>query len=384
MTAKNRWIVMAAVLTGGGACGVVEVRNPGASQEDPPRVAMREGADMCVSDLAPLEEARKAGTGDVKPCDAAYAFVRRCGASHRDAVALETELCANFTAAQTKAAIEKLKTSVKKSDVGADPPKEFWPRVNISGALASYYQPSGPSLDGLRLFGVALARLEDLKPTDAKSVAILNDARKLRTDTMKFEQDVSRLASAPSCEELTSFEKGSTGVGDVTTDRYRRVSMSRRDEQISVRRQDIQKRTTKPLRLAEVDLSDVRKLIAEARALPAGITCFDADAAKTTIAEVETWATSLESQIAEEEKCRASPACMGARVAEQLCPVIEERRETAAAITTEKRNPAGVVNLATLHDLGEKLQYEDSMITRLKAEYAAAAKKPFTSSACSR
>lgn len=193
-----------------------------------------------------------------------------------------------------------------------------------------------------------------------------------------------RLAPAPSCDEIASFEKGATGVGDVTADRYRRVARSRRDEQISVRRQEVQKRTTQPLRLAEADLTDVRKLIVEARALPDGITCFDAEAAKTTSAEVEQWATSLEGQIAEEEKCRATPACMDARIAEQLCPVLDERRETAAAITTEKRNPAGVVNLATLHDLGQKLQYEDAMIARLKSEYAVAAKKLFTSAACSR
>jgi len=107
---------------------------------------------------------------------------------------------------------------------------------------------------------------------------------------------------------------------------------------------------------------------------PAGITCFDPDAAKTTTAEVEQWATSLENQIAEEERCRATPACMGARIAEQICPVLDERRETAAQISTEKRNPAGVVNLAVLHDLGQKLQYEDATIARLKAEFATAAR----------
>lgn len=383
MTVKRTGLVIA-MLVGVEACGIVQVRDPGAGQSagDPPRVAMREAGDPCAADLSGLQDARKAKTGDVNACDAAYALARRCGASHPEVAAVETELCANFAASQTAAATEKLKTSVKRSDVGAPPPKEFWPRVNISGALAAIYQPSGPSFDGLRLFGVALARLEDLKPTDAKSAAILADARKLRADTIAFERDVANIGT--SCDALNQFDQGAANVGAVTADRYKLVSQTERAKQVGVRRQEIQKRTTKTLRLAEANLDDVRKLIAEACALPAGITCFDPEAAKTTTAEVETWATSLEGQIAEEEKCRATPACMGARVAEQLCPVLDERRETAAAITTEKRNPAGVVNLATLHDLGQKLQYEDAMIARLKSEYAAAAKKPFTAGACSR
>jgi hypothetical protein len=378
-------LVVALGLLQGAACGVVDVRNVGSgrnTQGDPPRVPL-DGADVCAPDPS-LEEARKAKTGDVKACDAAYSFARRCSANHPEAVAVESEVCASFLEVQTNAAVEKLKKSIKRSDVGADTPTEFWPRLNMSGALAGYFQPSGPSFDGLRLFGVALARLDDLKPTDARSVAILGDARKLRADTIKFEQDVSALAPSPSCDAISSFETGATRVGDVTADRYRRVGRSRRDEQVGLHRQEIQKRTTKPLRLAEANLDDVRKLIAETRPLPAGITCFDPDAAKVTAGEVQAWATSLESQIAAEEKCRATPACMGARIAEQLCPILDERRETAAAISTERSNPAGVVNLATLHDLGQKLQYEDAMIARLKSEYATAAKRPFTTGACSR
>lgn len=384
MTVKQTWLVAMVALMGVDACGIVQVRDPGAGQSagDPPRVAMREAGDACAADLSGLQDARKAKTGDVNACDAAYALARRCGASHPEVAAVETELCANFAATQTAAATEKLKTSVKKSDVGAPPPKEFWPRVNVSGALASIYQPSGPSFDGLRLFGVALARLEDLKPTDSRSVAILTDARKLKTDTIAFERDVANIGTT--CDALNQFDQNATKVGEVTADRYRLVSQTERAKQVGARRAEIQKRTTKVHRLAEEDLGDVRKLIAEARALPAGITCFDPEAAKATTAEVETWATSLEGQLAEEEKCRATPACMGARIVEQLCPILDERRETAAAITTEKRNPAGVVNLSTLHDLGEKLQYEDSMIARLKSEYAAAARKAFSAGACSR
>ena len=74
----------------------------------------------------------------------------------------------------------------------------------------------------------------------------------------------------------------------------------------------------------------------------------------------------------------------GARIAEQLCPTLVDRRETAAQIAAERRSPGGVVNLSTLHDPGEKLQYNDAMIAKLSAEYTAAAKAPFTELARSR
>ncbi|MBX3203343.1 MAG: hypothetical protein KF850_39720 [Labilithrix sp.] len=61
-----------------------------------------------------------------------------------------------------------------------------------------------------------------------------------------------------------------------------------------------------------------------------------------------------------------------------------DKKEAQQQIAAERANPSGVVGLRTLHDLGERVQYDDASIGSLKRDYQSLAKKPFTEAACSR
>lgn len=87
---------------------------------------------------------------------------------------------------------------------------------------------------------------------------------------------------------------------------------------------------------------------------------------------------SMKSRIDAETKCRATPACMGERIAALACSAISDRRGAAQAIVDEKKNPAGVIDLVKLHDLGQAVQDLDARIATWKKQYLATMKKPFT------
>ena len=147
------------------------------------------------------------------------------------------------------------------------------------------------------------------------------------------------------------------------------------------------------------DLTDVRPQIARTKENADRIRCLQADrpgsdgeaighGIDVNKDRVESWASRVEELLADELKCRASPECMAKRVidgtAAAICPIIADRNEALRQIAAERANPAGVVNLATLHDLGERVQIDNGYIAKLKAEYARAAKKPFNEGSCPR
>lgn len=147
------------------------------------------------------------------------------------------------------------------------------------------------------------------------------------------------------------------------------------------------------------DLTDIRPSITRTKENAARIRCLqkerpgsDGEAIGHGInvseERVEKWASRVEELLADESKCRASPECMAKRVIDgtgpEMCPIIADRNEALRQIAAERANPAGVVNLATLHDLGERVQIDNSNIAKLKAEYARAAKRPFNEGSCPR
>ena len=83
-----------------------------------------------------------------------------------------------------------------------------------------------------------------------------------------------------------------------------------------------------------------------------------------------------------EKQCRATPACMGARIAVLICDELGQRRALVQQIATEKANPSGVVNLATLHDLGTSIQSLDAMLADARAAYVKWVHKPLNERAC--
>jgi len=138
---------------------------------------------------------------------------------------------------------------------------------------------------------------------------------------------------------------------------------------------------------------DVRPSIARVKEYAGHIRCLQADVANEdgvrlvhglNVSEerVDKWAADVEANLATEQACRASGECMAQRVGPQVCPLLADRDDARRQIAAERANPAGVVSLSTLHDLGEKLQYANDTIAKLKAQYAKLAKRAFNEGAC--
>ena len=141
------------------------------------------------------------------------------------------------------------------------------------------------------------------------------------------------------------------------------------------------------------DLTGVRASIERIKEHAVHIRCLQADAANQDgfrlvkgldVGEerVNKWATDVEAKLATEQTCRASGECMANRVGPQLCAPLADRREALQQIAAERANPAGVVSLSTLHDLGERVQIDNGIITRLKAQYVSLVHRPFNEASC--
>jgi hypothetical protein len=132
------------------------------------------------------------------------------------------------------------------------------------------------------------------------------------------------------------------------------------------------------------DPTTARKSIAEARSKLVQLNCFDATAGAKWAQPVAAWADALEIAIVEEQKCRATPACMLERKHQEICVFMAERQETLNEIATTKAyaRRVGVVSLSDLHDLSEKLRYTEAKIAEAKREYATQSKAPFSAKRC--
>lgn len=99
-------------------------------------------------------------------------------------------------------------------------------------------------------------------------------------------------------------------------------------------------------------------------------------------ADVELWTAQREKDVADEAKCRETPACMGERLVNPLCQLIEERKGFIADMAKERANPSGYVNKTYLHELGATIQDHEERIARAKKEYAQITRKNFSEAQC--
>lgn len=165
--------------------------------------------------------------------------------------------------------------------------------------------------------------------------------------------------------------------------RYSTLAQQRRDDRVRAITGQLQGAMRRVAALPDMDdpsmaLEDIPKT----KALVDDLRCYDAGAAAKAQADVDVWATAREKAVADEKTCRVAPACMGARVAAPLCAAIVGRRGALQDIARERANPAGVVNLSVLHDLGQQIQDDDATIADLKAKYTATTHKPFSEASC--
>jgi len=98
--------------------------------------------------------------------------------------------------------------------------------------------------------------------------------------------------------------------------------------------------------------------------------------------DIDTWIAQVARAIDDEEACRKTPSCMAPRLVEPICEAISDRRFARKAITTERQNPAGVIDLRALHDFGQEIQNDDATIADLKTQYRALTHKSFNESRC--
>jgi hypothetical protein len=96
------------------------------------------------------------------------------------------------------------------------------------------------------------------------------------------------------------------------------------------------------------------------------------------------WADRIRRAATAEKVCRTSTECLADRAAKPLCEALSEKKGHQADLAKEKANPAGVVNLAYLHDIGQALQDDDDRIAEAKRAYSAATKLPFRESRCAK
>ncbi len=85
---------------------------------------------------------------------------------------------------------------------------------------------------------------------------------------------------------------------------------------------------------------------------------------------------------AEISTCRANPQCTWVRVSVPLCTALKDKRDYQQDMAKEKANPAGVVNLKYLHDLGQQIQLADENIAMFRKDYREQMRRPFNESAC--
>jgi N-methylhydantoinase A/oxoprolinase/acetone carboxylase beta subunit len=173
--------------------------------------------------------------------------------------------------------------------------------------------------------------------------------------------------------------------------KFRGLARKRRDEHRQQTASRVESLVNRRVDMAGIgDPDDARVPVAEARRLLAEVQCAHAEpaAAAASIAQlsarVDEWSAATDRSIQEEKACRASPECMGGRAAKPVCEALERRKGWLADIARERRNPAGVVNLSYLNELGRNVQDTDEEIATKKRAYATAAKKPFTEAVCSR
>jgi hypothetical protein len=87
-----------------------------------------------------------------------------------------------------------------------------------------------------------------------------------------------------------------------------------------------------------------------------------------------------------ESKCRKSTPCMARRRAivhaPEVCELLDQRTAIVGSIKEERANPAGVVSLAQLHELGESLQATDDQFRQAKSEFFQQTKVRFDEKMC--
>ena len=195
------------------------------------------------------------------------------------------------------------------------------------------------------------------------------------TDHQAYNDELAELRRAEripddSCAWVASLRAKAAMSPQLAT-QYADLAQQRHDQRVLEITSQIQSALTRRISWPDLDNpATARDEIPRVYALLDQLWCHDANAAMKAQTDVEAWAALREKGISDEQTCRATPTCMGARIAVPLCQAIAIRRAAMRRIAQERANPAGV-DLNTLHELGQQAEENDAIAADLKARYAA-------------
>jgi hypothetical protein len=240
--------------------------------------------------------------------------------------------------------------------------------------------PEGDAREGLL---VAMARLRDLGADDDESRAALAKAEQLRDDVLRVNDAVSNAAKLDgSCADLTKLSEMAKESKGSAREFYDNAYKSKRAASTATLDKRLQEIIGAKVDVAQADLTRLRAQLNDAKQISTELGCIQKDPA--TVSKVESWAANRETEIAAEEKCRASDPCMGERLVADLCFHIEGKKEAAARVAQIRRDGArfGVVNLADLHEAGEDVRFHEERYKEKSKAYTTMTKKQFAAAKC--
>lgn len=197
------------------------------------------------------------------------------------------------------------------------------------------------------------------------------------------------------CTDEAQIDADLAAMSDVTPEERenasreaRSISHAKRWDRWKIVADDVSKtmRAKLDLKGGGDDLDAASAEVAAARAKLKTLSCPSGDSwdGGRLTADFETWATPIESKLAEEKRCRADEECSANRAARPLCAALENKKMHSAQMAKERANPSGVVNKSYLNELGHAIQSDDDEIAQGRASYARATKKPFSEARCAK
>lgn len=245
--------------------------------------------------------------------------------------------------------------------------------------------------------------------TDAAATQALAES-----DLVAASGEAQRLdALGDSCEDIAALAAVQAGPNRpaLVADVFHKTAAQRREARVRVLSSRVLAMVSAQIPIGDTVAAraSVRGIVEVARDLADQIRCYDASAADQQLAEIDHYVAGFYRAVSAEEWCQASAACTNARthdaneakaasVAKQLCTTLAERKdysdsvgESLAAIARERRNPAGVVDLHVLHELGEQVQdgrdgvaRDNGMIASLRSQYVTLVHRVYNEKGCPR
>lgn len=213
--------------------------------------------------------------------------------------------------------------------------------------------------------------------------------------------ELSRMSQlGSSCNDLATMDREADSLSDPdTAAAVREFANTRRSEKVKEFHNQIVSLLAMWLNQPDPTTARANKasVMTRAAALIDQIRCYSATDADWAQQTMEENAIRFEQAIETEESCRKTPRCLADRqFLAAMCPVVADRqdaarelRESAAQMQRERSNPSGIVDLVTLHDLGENIQdaqdriaADNRQLAPLTAKYSATAHEPFREQFC--